>query len=159
MKKPVVITIASLSVAAVAAAGIGAYSQRALFDEIISHQKSVTAADLADFTAQHDKDSSVSIAPRPWMAPDAKDFQLRFTTQTTPGWDIMYTSKTGLTPELLKAGKCDPVAQAPKPALAVDWLPATISDGDVFECQADLSYDIFVTQQGDTVYGWQGPES
>lgn len=150
MKKPIVITIAAASVVLIGAAGVAAHSQRDLLEEFVSHEKEVTATDMTALTALHEENQSSSISPRPWMAKDAEDIRLRFVTTDEPGWDIRFETKTGLTPALLEAGKCSPVDAAPKPALTVEWFPKTIT-GQVYECTADGS---FVTQQGDTVYGW-----
>ncbi|WP_139368528.1 hypothetical protein [Agreia bicolorata] len=144
-------TIAAIAATTVvAAAGVAAYSHHAFLGEVINHEKTVRIATMADLKNQNENDDFVSISPHPWMAPDAKDITVTFITTEEPGWNVKYTSQTGLTPELLKAGQCEAASHPPQPALAVDWLPSTVADGDVYECDK-----IFVTQQGDTVYGWE----
>jgi hypothetical protein len=146
------ITLTTVSIAAVLAAGVGAFSQSALIEEILTHEKEVTAVDYSAFAADHAAHPVGSTSPRAWMATDAKDVRLRFTTESSAGWDIRYRSATGLTPELLAAGSCAVVTEAPSPALAVDWL-AVDPQARVYYCDDDASY---VSQSGDVVSGWQG---
>jgi hypothetical protein len=154
MKKPGIVAVSSVAVLVTAAAVAGAYSQRGLLEEFVNHQKEVVAPDMTALAALHEENSSISISPRKWMAPDATDIRLRFVTSDDPGWDVRYTTPTGLTLGLLKAGGCSVVRGHPKPALEVDWFPRTFP-GIVYACSSDSR---FVTQQGDTVYGWDaGP--
>jgi hypothetical protein len=156
MKKPVVITLISLSVVAVAAAGIGAFSLRGVIDEVLTHEKEVTASDIPAFEKFREADGPMLPTKQPaWMADDATDIRLRFDTTDKPGWDIRFDSATGLTPELLVTSHCKPVTEAAPPALKVDWIPASI-DAQNYYYADDFRY---IAQKGDTVYGWKSAES
>jgi hypothetical protein len=157
MKKPLAIGLVVVVAAAVAAAGVGAYGQRDLVSEALTHEKSYAFADRAAqdaYQASRERPFRAT-EPRAWMADDATDIRIRFVTTEKPGWDVGYRSRTGLTPELLSAGGCTPVASAPRPALAVDWLPSDPA-GTVSFCSTDQSY---VVQAGDSVFGWQAADA
>lgn len=156
MKKPVTIALVSLSVAAVAAAGIGAFGLRGVIEEVLTHEKEVTASDIADLNAFREADGPMlATAQRPWMPDDATDIRMRFVTTEKPGWDIRFESATGLTPDLLGASGCKPVDKADPPALKVDWIPKSI-DAPLYYCADDLRY---VAQLGRVVYGWQSADA
>ncbi|AMM19271.1 hypothetical protein AX769_02880 [Frondihabitans sp. PAMC 28766] len=157
MKKPLAITLAALAAVAVAGAGVGAFSQRDLIDEVLTHEKTYTFDDipaLESFRAQSTT-PPFTTRQREWMPDDATSIEMKFVTTEKPGWDIRFITKSGLTPTILAAGKCSPVAKTPKPVLEVDWLPSDLSTGASY-CTSDQSY---VVQKGDTVYGWQAADA
>lgn len=156
MKKPVAIALISLSVAAIAAAGIAAFSLRGVIDEVLTHEKEVTASDIPALEKFREADGPMLPTRQPaWMADDATDIRLRFDTTDKPGWDLRFDSATGLTPELLSSSHCTAVDDAAPPALEVDWMPTSI-DAQTYFCADDSRY---VAQKGSTVYGWAIAES